>query len=544
MKNKLMCLLLALAMLLSCFAVVGCSDDKDDTVEGDASAGTDLSTATLTLWLPTDEDTTEEAILAVQEEMNKILKSKFNTAIELHAIPSDEYEAAIDARLTEIEEGIANKAEDTQQSAAVGTTAAADTSSAEDETYVNDIGMTVVKYPEVGANQMDIFLVRGYDNLVSYKERRVLSALDAEMSTTGKQLSKYIYPLFLSQSKLSGATYAIPNNHAIGEYKYLLVNKRLVDELYWDADALKTLTACTDFIKDVQTFTDVTPFLAPVEPADMHYWSEDGSWSLLATQLTATSTFDTFSPPKMIFQNTGVSDHMYLMKHLEDTNGFAEDPENCEEFAVGVVSGDISLKEKYEEDYYVYVYEYPRMTEEDIFGSMFAVSTYTKSLTRSMEVITCLNTNSELRTILQYGVEGTHWKLNDKDDTVIDIISDDYKMNLVETGNVYMTYPGEGIPMSHWDYAKEQNLTVLGDPYMQIDPADYITDETRDLYEELAQMSKEYYDNIAAMTAEEFKEQVALMKKQLEAFPLLRAKLLSKTNQKESLYVYYTNLAS
>ena len=141
-------------------------------------------------------------------------------------------------------------------------------------------------------------------------------------------------------------------------------------------------------------------------------------------------------------------------------------------------------------------------------------------------------------------MEGTHWKLNDKDDTVIDIISGDYKMNLVETGNVYMTYPGEGIPMSYWDYAKEQNLAVLGDPYMQMDPADYITYETRDLYDQLAEMSKEYYDNIAAMTAEEFKEQAVLMKKQLEAFPLLRAKLLSKTNEKESLYVYYTNLAS
>ena len=32
------------------------------------------------------------AILAVQEELNRILNAKFETAIELHAIPYDEYE--------------------------------------------------------------------------------------------------------------------------------------------------------------------------------------------------------------------------------------------------------------------------------------------------------------------------------------------------------------------------------------------------------------------------------------------------------------------
>ena len=552
MKNKLLCLLLAMAMLVSCFAFAGCSDDKDETVEGDAT-GTAATTATLTLWIPTDEDTTEEAILAVQEAINKITKPKFDTAIELHAIPSDEYEAAIEARITEIEEAkileeeeAKRKKEEPKQNAAQAgktTTAADETMPVEDETYVNDIGMTVVKYPEVEPNQMDIFLVRGYDNLVAYQERGALSALDAEMTTTGKQLSKYIYPTFLAQSKLNGATYAIPNNHGIGEFKFLLVNKRLVDELYWDADKLTNMTACIDFIKDVQRFTDVTPFLAPVEAPAVHYWSEDGSWSLIASQLHINATFDTYTPPKMIFYNTEIVDNMYLMKHLEETNGFAADPENCEEFAVGVVSGDASLKKQYEEDYYVHVYEYPRVTEEDLFGSMFAVSTYTKSLSRSMEIITCLNTSTELRTVLQYGVEGTHWKVNDKDDTVIDIISDDYKMNLLETGNVYMTYPGAGIPMSYWEGVKEQNLASLGDPYMGLEPSDYITDETRELHEDLAEMSKEYLDKINDMTAEEFLVEVNLMKKEIAAFPIMAAKLLSYSNQNESLIVFYQNFS-
>ncbi len=544
MKKKLMCLLLAMAMMFSCFAAVGCSNGEDELVEGDDSADDTFATATITLWIPTDESTTPEAILAVQDAMNKILKPKYDTAVELHAVPSDEYEAAVEARFEEIEDAILNgdaSAEEKKQEAEQLASQTGDVTESPAETYVNEIGMTVIKYPEVGATQMDVFLVRGYDNYVSYQENGWLTALDSEMGTTGKQLSKYIYPTFLTHAKLDGKTYAIPNNHPIGEYKYLLVNKRLVDELYWDSDKLTSIPNCIDFIKDVQTFTDVTPFLAPVEAPGLHYWSEDGSWSLIATQLNINATYGTDSPPKNIFQNTGLSEYMYLMKYLEETNGFAEDPATCEEFAVGVVSGDISIREQYEEDYYVYVYEYPRATEEDLYGNMFAVSTYTKSLTRSMEIITCINTDPELRTILQYGVEGVHWRVNDKDDTVIDIISDDYKMNLLETGNVYMTYPGAGIPMSYWENAKEQNLTSLVDPYLHMDFSDFITDTTRELFVELDALNQEYLDKIDAMTAEEFRVEVELLKKQLNATALLRAKLLSQTNEEASLLLMYRN---
>ncbi|MBQ8746636.1 MAG: hypothetical protein IJZ08_02065 [Clostridia bacterium] len=544
MKNKLMCLLLAMAMLLSCFAAVGCSNGEDELVEGDDSASETLTTATITLWIPTDESTTPAAILAVQDAMNKVLKPKYDTAVELHAIPSDEYEAAITARFEEIEDAILNgdsSAEEKKEEAEqLASQTSAETEAAA-ETYINDIGMTVIKYPEVGATQMDLFLVRGYENYLNYYDNGWLTALDTEMTTTGKQLSKYIYPAFLTHAKLDGKTYAIPNNHPIGEYKYLLVNKRLVDELYWDADKLTSIPNCIDFIKDVQTFTDVTPFLAPVEAPGLRYWSEDGSWSLLATQLASNATYGTDSPPKHIFQNTGLSEYIYLMKHLEETNGFAADPANCEEFAVGVVSGDITVKDQYEEDYYVHVYEYPRATEDDLYGNMFAVSVYTKSLTRSMQILTCLNTDPELRTILQYGVEGVHWRENEKDDSVIDIISSDYKMNLLETGNVYMTYPGAGIPMSYWEGAKEQNLTSLIDPYLDFGPDVYITDGNRALFEELAEVSKDYYDEIEAMTAEEFREQAELLKKRVNTIPIIRAKLLSQTNEETSLLLQYRN---
>lgn len=558
MKRKLMCLLLAFVMAFSCFAVVGCSSNSgDETVEGDTTDEAALTTATLTLWIPTDKNTTEEAILAVQDAMNKILKAKFETAIELHAIPSDQYEAAIDARLTEIEEKIAfeeeeaeRKRKEAKELAAQGITTAAEeettadtTSAGADETIVNDLGMTVLRYPEVEETQMDIFLVRGYDNYKSYIEREALSALDSEIGGTSKLLKQYIYPSFLTYAKVDGSTYAIPNNHVIGEYKYLLVNKKLVDDLYWDPDELTTLLKCEDFILDVKERTDVTPMLAPVDASGMTYWSEDGGWSLLGTQITADTAANTYCPPKNIYTIRNYVDTASMMKHLEEQDCFAKDPSKVTEFGVGVLSGDATLPAQYEEDYYVYVYENPLLTTDSAYSSMFAVSSYTKSLARSMEILTMLNTENELRTILQYGVEDVHWRKNDADPSVIDIISKDYQMNLEETGNVYMTYPGAGIPMSYWEDAKTQNLASQVSPFLGFTHEDYYTDDTKDDFKALAELSEEYADKIDSMTADEFDDIVNEMKKEINGLDLI-SKMVNAEGENTPASIYFAYFES
>ena len=553
MKRKLVCLLLAFATVFSCFAFAGCSDQSGDkTVESTETDGSSLSTVTLTLWVPTDEDTTEEAILAVEEAINKITKAKFETAIELHAIPSDKYDAAIEARITEIEEHIAFEEEEAARKrkeaaslAAQGITTVPETTAPEttapegEDTYVNDIGMQLLKYPKVGEYQMDIFLVRGYENYVSYIDREALSELDSDLTGNSKVLNQYIYPTFLSSAKFEGTTYAIPNNHVVGEYQYLLVNKRLVDELYWDPDDLNTLLKCKDFILDVKARTDVVPMLAPVEASGMKYWSleQDNAFSLISSQIPTSSTLLTFCMPRSTLAIKGYSDTVHMMKALEEADCFAADPTKVEEFGVGVISGDASVLADYEEDYYVKIYQAPLFTVEEVYNSMFAVSTYTKDVSRSMEIITALNTDPELRTILQYGVEDIHWRVNPENTEVIDVISDDYKMNLVETGNVYMTYPAPGVSREYWEYGKVQNLAAQVDPFLGFDASTFLTEANKADYEELARLSKDVYDRIEAMTADEFAAALTDLRKEIATNETV-AKLINK-DEPESLSSYY-----
>lgn len=557
MNKKLMCLFLSTAMLLGMLA--GCSSNAGNEEDVEATADTEESSRismTLSLWLPTNEGTTEEAIELTEAAINKLTQAKYDTAIELHAIPRSEYQAAIDARLDEIAKTLEEReiaAEEKRKQAkelqaqGIETEAEEETTEtvAEEETYVNDLGITVIKYPEVSDTQMDIFLVQGYENYARYIENEQIQQLDSELSGNSKILKTYIYPTFLTLAK-EGGTYAIPNNHPVGQYEYLLVNKELVDKFDYDGKSLNTLLKCQDFIKDMgylkdngeEALADVTPLLGEVDPANMKYWSIDGEWSIIATQITNSMSYSTKAAPKSIFSTTVYTNTVTLMKELKEAGWVGDGVvDEGEKFAVGIVAGDASVAEKYSDDYYVNIYAKPMMTEEDAYGAMFAVSSYSKSLSRSMEIITYLNTSSDIRTILQYGVEGVHWQYNRDNPEVIDILSDDYSMNLLETGNVYMTYPGEGIPMSYWDYGKQQNLDSISSPYIKFGDS-YITDANRAKLEELADLSKSYKERIDAMSAEEFKDAISTFKSEVKESELMTELLDTEEVTYAVAYIY------
>ncbi|MBO5257908.1 MAG: hypothetical protein J6C42_10465 [Clostridia bacterium] len=554
MNKKLTTLLLAMMLALGSFT--GCSSQA---TEEDVEATADTEEAarismTLSLWLPTSKNTTEEAIELAEAQINRLTQAKFDTAIELKAIPEADYQKTIDAELERIaaaliaeEEEAERKRKELKELKAQGIevetepeTEEGETEPVEEETIVNELGISVIKYPEVGANQLDIFLVQGYDNYLRYIENEYIQQLDGELSGTSKILKTYIYPTYLSLANVSG-TYAIPNNHPVGEYEYLLVNKELVEQYDYNPKDLSTLVKCADFIKDIasQNLEGVTPLLGDVDYKNIVFCGEDPTeFSLISALLSNSSAYNVKALPKSTFTQNAYINTLGMMKELKEL-GYVGDGkvDEGEKFAVGVVAGDGSVAAQYEDEYYVNIHTKPMMTEEDVYGSMFAVSSYSKSLARSMEIITYLNTNSDIRTILQYGAQGVHWEYDDEDTKeTISILSDDYQMDIVNTGNVYMTYPGEGIPMSHWDYAKQQNLDSTSDPFMKFEG--FVTDANKAQIEELAALSKQYKDRIDALTYAEWDAEISAIKKELKDNELITSLLDGEENENSIATVY------
>lgn len=158
-------------------------------------------------------------------------------------------------------------------------------------------------------------------------------------------------------------------------------------------------------------------------------------------------------------------------------------PKDGQLAGVSFVKGDSRIKQEYEKnevyvdpqtgrEYYVIIAEYPEASEQELYGNMFAVYAESAYLARAMEVITRLNTNTELRNLLQYGILGKHYELND-DGTAHLLTSAEkdygtYRMDIEKTGNCFIAAPAEGNPNA-WTYAKIQNNDSLINPLLGFD---------------------------------------------------------------------------
>ncbi len=236
----MLCMLMTATMVMT--ASCGSSEEEEGADVLNLSEETSPA-MTLTLWGIKGEGTTDAAVELVEAEINKLTKARYNTAIELQLFFEDEYLDALNERLDTIEANIqaqkeaekaAKKAakEAKKNGTAAATTTAAETTVKEDETMLDENGLVVTKYPEVGENQLDIFLITDYEMLNSMNEKDVLSPLDEQISGDAKLLKSYIHPTFIEAGKVGGKTVAILNQQQAGEATYMLVDKAKLNELY------------------------------------------------------------------------------------------------------------------------------------------------------------------------------------------------------------------------------------------------------------------------------------------------------------------------
>ncbi len=153
--------------------------------------------------------------------------------------------------------------------------------------------------------------------------------------------------------------------------------------------------------------------------------------------------------------------------------------------------------------YRVVVAENPVATSTELYGNMFAVYAQSNYLDRSMEVINYLNTNTEMRDLLLYGVKGTHYvydeilateegeenvtyakRLNTRseigltDEKELAAAVGIYSMDIERTGNCFITTPTKEQGSHIWEYAKVQNNNSLIDPMLGFDFATIMAGDT------------------------------------------------------------------
>ncbi|MBQ8257977.1 MAG: hypothetical protein IJY97_00295 [Clostridia bacterium] len=511
MNKRIMSLILAFLMLSSVL-FTGCGVFGNGETTEPPTVGGDLENyaVTLSMFVVCEQPVPEKTAKLVEDAFNKITKPNFKTQVKLHFATYDEYYDVIEERvksneayalLEEEHDDVLKQAKRAAKAEGVVTDEAwFDAFYAEHPDYVDfreteeltgedttaeetvletveglDYSISTLKYPEEKKNQIDIIWIDSYDRYVDYINREMIERLDSELSGSSKKLNEYINNELLLWAKWpTSGTYAIPNNVIIGEYTYLLVNKELAKKYSYDPEELNTLAKCSDFLADVAAYEPgVAPILGDIYTTGTYFWNIDTATGKINASnfnlLASTKTNRTHDPSvdtnvtlacNNVFKNAEYTEQIRTIQKYKDANYVVSESTNPTNYAIRMIKGNASLEAVYGEEYELNVLEYPEVGYEEVFSNMFAVSSYTRSLSRSMQIITYLNTNSDLRNVLQYGVEGVHYIINDETGKLERTRNCDYFMNIESTGNVFMAYPEEDMDLDVWEWGKKQNLDV------------------------------------------------------------------------------------
>lgn len=491
MKTRLICLFLCVVMLLS-VVLTSCGKKDDDTIKENITDAASESAMTLTMWVVVEEALTEEVAKAVSDELNSISKAKFKTQLIVNFLTADQYQATLSDTIAKYEATAATATTEKTVRTTKGTGAdVLDGDVVTDETRVNNFGFVEIVYPPAVENQVDIIYVAGKDMFDTYVSNKWLAPLDSELNGASKKIKEYVANALLSASKQDGVTYAIPNNNVIGEYTYMLLDKKLMEKYnqhgYFNRGLIDGF--CNEyvynFIDQVAQFeTNVIPVDSTYEDClDMlaHYWTIDpesyemldgfSAFGYYYTDLAELSRGSIVMGYQSLFENEDFATDFLALNRFR-MNGYFADADD-KQAAVKFVKGDKNSVKQYQNDYYAVPVKYPTASVEDIYSNMFGVYNRSKSIPRSMEIISYLNTNEEFRNTLLYGVEDVHYTVVEDDEQVV-IERDKYNryiMDIDKTGNAFLAYLDLEANMSAdiWETGKEQNRDALVEPLLGFD---------------------------------------------------------------------------
>ena len=354
---------LLLCLIMTCLVFTGCSESNLDQFREDIDEYKDIvlpsdrAEVELDLYIICEEGTTENSMQTVESYINSHILS-YKTVLDIHYLTIDEYEAKM-------------------------TAAAASTDD----------------------DRADIVLIAGkdmFDNL--YEENLLAEVTSYYSSNTFGLLNTIISPTILKSSIITVPVvngnqqydslryYTVPNNHVIGEYEYVLINK----------EAARYYNYSNSDLEAMVTYESTAELRAMLgDRADECVKSVKG-------------TFD----DKAYYESLG-----YLCNVASYPIG---DVEEAFKSAFSIVRHPLDTR---------YCDPIDKISIE-------SQNAYNAHYDRCMEIIYALNTDVTLRNLLQYGHVGTNYSYDEESGLVTRYTEGAgvYKMNLLYTGDVFKAY--------------------------------------------------------------------------------------------------------
>ena len=532
MKKKILSLALCVIMILT--SLVGCAEKSRDELMNQIGEETSKGAVTLTMYILAEEKVSAEQELLVENAVNDIVDS-YKIKLDLKYFTENDYYTTLEKNLARMKTYYGNKENLSKETEA--------------PVYTDDNGLPTTYYPPNEEFQVDLFYFGGYDKYKLYKEKGYLANFTTELTNSASSLKGGISSILYENVKaLNGEYNMLPVNAAVGEYTYMLVNKKVLSSTQFKLDDIVSPVSakCAELLSMVKGYyPEYVPLYSSegvLSLDDVKFFGTDANgfasddFSILAgTYNSDWSNGQENAYPIMSGINATVNngngtaiEQIKTLKSYEFNGYYATEADADKPFAVGYVKGGLEVVDEYSDDYEVVVVDTPKLTTEALYENAIAISSQTKSLSSSARVLTELYTNEEFANILAHGVEGENyvWTTSDvldKNDEPYRVIKkqakDDryiYNIDPYKIGNVAAIYSTIDDDPARSQRILDQNSDAKKD--LLLGYSLYGSGINLDAMTKISEYSKTAYDKIiAAKNEAELEAALAEMNAMLES---------------------------
>ena len=442
---------LVLVLVMICLALVSCSDEIGEDLQGYYDRGLSSTKSEviyeLDMYIPVDYTAeelktpeVESSYNTVQARINEYIESKYYAKLFIHFVPKADYKAVITEA---VKPGYIY--EDTNGD---GVKDAKDRIAQADIVLINSYSL-YNQLVDVGDISNTMLLP-----IDSQLESNTFGTLNADIAKTLWEACKETVTLDAESEETAEYTYIIPNNRVIGSYDYLLIDREAAlannySENYFNKEAY--CKTCGTFYNngDVTVTVDING-KDPVDvyiPAGTSYddafdviksgakIADDDIYTIHCSNIECNDWFESYN--KLNFNSASSS----TVKNLTAIIG----EDNVIKMVGGMYEDKALLENGQHPDYpgrkfIVKVLYYPDVTKNYVCQSAFGIVRDNENAARSMQIVYRINSDVTLRNLLLYGVENIHYTKDDNG-VVTKNPTSTYKMNIEYTGNVFLAYP-------------------------------------------------------------------------------------------------------
>ena len=304
--------------------------------------------------------------------------------------------------------------------------------------------------------------------------------LDGYLEGRGKALADAIDPLFWEGVTIDGSIFGVPTNKEIAVPEHFMYAEELVNDYQID-------------ISQYRTFETLEPLLALVQGNEAEYiplefdsdqrnlFAIDGYEFVAGSQLPfMVQSMDPGLEVVNIFE-TDYAAQLLRTLHGYYQKGYinADAPirvggtlRKGEKVFCRMASGGpcSALSWSNDRGYPVVTQQVSPsvITTDSVTGGMMVVHSKTGHPEACVDFLTCLNTDEEVRNLLQFGMEGVHYQLTEQGQ--VHKISDRYAGIAYTQGNWFLLKTTEGDPLDKWDQFKAFNQTAVRSELLGFSP--------------------------------------------------------------------------